>query len=172
MNLKVIGMDPGLANFGIVSAEYGAGGELAFTRVATMETTPCKDLSKGEDLIDRCWDLGRSINWWVTVHPYTVCVEAFSRPPNATSAIMLGSAHGVVGSLLSLWWPEELFVSSPQDIRKAVMHQEKVPKEEAVHEFLLENYPELKKFYDKDTKDRSRHWLDAAASVVAWKETA
>jgi Holliday junction resolvasome RuvABC endonuclease subunit len=96
---------------------------------------------------------------------YALCIEAFSRPPNVGSAIKLGASHGVLGAVARNYWPEIIYVETPQAVRKRVMGvaKGKTPPEDEVHAWLLARYPEL----DALMGGGRRHMLDAAAVVVA-----
>lgn len=176
--MKVIGMDPGIRNFGICVGHIHLGGSnVAFSKMTTMRTTPCKELSAAQDLIMRCDNLTRDLDYYVNegqeVHDvYAVCIEGFSRPPNVTSAIKLGAANGVVGALVERWCPEVIYIRSPQDIRRGVlpMPSKKVPAEEDVHAALLGRYDEVAVWKAVTPKYMHEHVLDAVAAVEAAKE--
>ncbi len=165
--MKVIGMDPGFANFGLVSAEVSDTYGLRFTNVATFVTKPCKELSAAQDLISRIEDTHLDVACWVGGGVQVLCIEGMSHPPNSSSAVKLGASHGMAASLSSMWVPERTYVESPQHIRKTVTGDKK-PTEQQAHDVLLAAHPELKTFYDTATKGARVHWMDAACAVLAW----
>jgi len=173
--MKVIGMDPGLRNFGICVAEVDPESyKVDFLDMTTLRTTPCDTLIKAQDLIMRADNMTHDIIHFVEkghgeADIFAMCVEGFSRPPSVTSAIMLGAAHGIVGALTQRWNPEVIHVQSPQAIRKSLIElpKKKTPPEEMVHEMLLNSWPEVKEWHSRTPKYMHEHVLDAVAAVAS-----
>jgi Holliday junction resolvasome RuvABC endonuclease subunit len=173
--MKVVGMDPGLRNFGICIAELDKDNvHLEFIEMATFTTKPCKDLTKVQDLIMRGDNMVDNLTYYVEqgedyANVFACCVEGFSRPPSVTSAIMLGAANGIVSALIARWSPEVISVETPQHIRKSILPQanKKTPSEELVHAHLLDTYPEVADWHSRHPKYMHEHVLDAVAAVVA-----
>jgi len=166
----IVGLDPGFANFGVVTA-WNLRGGLVFDRGAVIKTRPCKDLSKAEDLISRSDSLAQDLAWFVEQgrppDVFAVCCEGFSRPPHAGTAIKLGAANGIVGALCSRWTPNVISVETPSNIRKRIFGAKRTPPEADVHAWLIELYRELGPILEDYCKGDRLHILDAAAAVVA-----
>lgn len=161
----IIGLDPGFAHFGYCLADNW----LDVIDMGTIRTKKCDDYSNAEDIFSRCQDIGAYLAHTVSLlggDVYAVCVEGMSYPRNASSAVKLGAAHGVVAQLTNEWCPERIVVLSPQAIRKTITGKKKGYTEEEVHKRL--------RFDDRvdDWAEKARKWelphaLDARAAMVA-----
>lgn len=172
--MKVIGCDPGLATFGVVEAALAKNIEdVVFVRAACFFSTPCKELSKAQNLISRTEELAGNLSYFVDrgdyADVYAVCTEGHSYPRFTQAAVLLGAGNGVLGARLDDWQPHVIFCEQPQAIRKAVLGVGvgKTPPEADVHAFLLARYPELADMMKPLRKAARPHILDAAAAVVA-----
>lgn len=162
--MRLLGIDPGLASFGIASAVW-EDGVLRFTGGDCYRTKKNPDVPARQDLWERLQLLAAKLP---NPKAYDlVLVEGMSHVRDASVASKLSAVHGV----LATWCLSgELVagVSSPQDIRKTVLGASKVPPEAEVHDYLLENYPNLAEIVLSLPKYAQPHILDAGAAIVAF----
>jgi len=93
---KVLGLDPGLGNFGFAVLE-DVGGQVSFRACGLYESKPDRSLLHYEDFYRRCEGLGKWLTNLVEVYePDAIAVEAFSYPRQSRAASMLSASHGLV----------------------------------------------------------------------------
>src|SRR5689334_895797 len=146
--MKLIGIDSGLATFGVAVAELGPPG-LVFTDVAVWTTKPAakkRRLRKADDTAERCRELVAQLQALIVRHtPIALCVEAVALPfSRARSSVVssLGRVRGIVDALAEVHGLPVL-EETPQRLKVATAGVANATKE-AVREALEATYPELR----------------------------
>lgn len=174
--LKLIGLDPGLASFGLAVAELpnlGTGKPLFF-HVGVLRTEPSKELKrlrKMDDTAERCTYLAEQLNDLVQAHkPVALCVEAIALPWRPGSGIQtsvisaLGRVRGLI-DMLAVVHQLPVLEESPQRVKKAATGSIGATKEHVRLALELE-YPELAKLWPHQ-KTLQEHAADACGAIHA-----
>lgn len=168
--MKLIGLDTGLAAFGVAIAELGATG-LVFTHVEVWTTTPAaraRRLRKADDTSERVRLLaGRLHELIVATQPVALCTESIALPfGRVRSSVVsaLGRARGLVDALAEVHRLPVL-EESAQRLKAATAGTQKASKE-AVREGLEATYPELLGLWPSQAT-LIEHAADASAAIHA-----
>lgn len=168
--MRLIGVDGGLAAFGVAVADVTAGG-LRFESVEVWTTKPAakmRRLRRADDTAERIRALaGRLHDLIRTTRPIALTVEAVALPfgrarPSVISA--LGRARGIIDTLAEV---HRLAVleETAQRLKAAVTGAENASKEQ-VATVLEATYPELAAMWPTQ-KTLVEHAADAAAAIHA-----
>lgn len=176
MMLKLIGLDPGLANFGIAIAELPnlGSGKPKFTHLDVWRTEPSKQLKrirKMDDTAERCSYLALQLHDLVQAHrPIAICVEAIALPYRPgrgmqTSVISaLGRVRGLI-DMLAVAHQLPVLEESPQRVKKLATGIINASKESMSLHLGVE-YPELEEMWPHQ-KGLREHAADAAGVIHA-----
>lgn len=174
--LKLIGLDPGLANFGIAVAELPnlGSGKPRFIELKALRTEPSKDkkkLRKMDDTAERCTYLAEQLNDLVLAHkPIALCVEAIALPyrpgraPQTSVISALGRVRGLI-DMLAVVHQLPVLEESPQRVKKAATGSIGSTKS-LVQEALEREYPELRELWPPQ-RTLHEHAADACGAIHA-----
>lgn len=174
--LKLIGLDPGLANFGWSIAELPnlGSGKPRFINAGAWRTEPSKELKrlrKMDDTAERCTHLAELLRDLVEAHrPIALCVEAIALPyrPGRGMQISVISALGRVRGLIDMLAAERqlaVLEESPQRVKKLIAGTIGATKA-TVQEALEREYPELRSIWPTQLT-LLEHAADACAAIHA-----
>lgn len=165
--MKILGIDTGLASFGIAVADVSASG-LRFERVEVWTTKPTakkRRVRKADDTAERVRMLAGCLHQLIAeTRPVAVCVEAVALPfGRARSSVVsaLGRARGIVDALVEVHRLPVL-ESTPQEIKRGTAGADNASKD-SVRLALEAAYPELAALWPQATL--VEHAADAAASL-------
>lgn len=149
--MKVLGIDPGLANFGIGVLALGEDRDHVFDlRVVRTKPTPKKRrIRKADDLADRFQDIARELRSMITADVVAIGVEAAAFPPGrgAQKAVIhaLGRARGLV-DMIACEHQLPVFEMFPQELKKGTTGRQDSSKAD-IREALEKLYPEVVDFW-------------------------
>lgn len=173
MTLKLIGIDPGLANFGVSVAELPnlGSGKPHFVYLEVWRTAPSKELGrlrKLDDTAERVSHLALQLHDLVLAHqPVAICVEAIALPYGKIQSSVisaLGRVRGVIDALSQVHHLAVLEETSMR-LKKLATGKKGASKAEVV-EAMEREYPELRQLWPPQ-KTQLEHAGDAAAAVHA-----
>lgn len=173
--MKVLGVDPGLANFGWCLATYDQG-ILHVDDMGTVRTEKSKrKLTDSEDnhvrgqKIAECLEaLVLAFNTETQRHEVQVeciCAEAMSYVPSAANAAKMSRSWGVVDTI-SYQTRVAVLQRSPQEIKIATAGSKKASKA-GVIAAMSEAYPEIRNMLAPWPKGQHEHMVDALGAIVA-----
>lgn len=174
--LRLIGLDPGLANFGWSVAELPniGSGKPCFHSVGVWRTEPSKELKrlrKMDDTAERCTYLAEQLNDLVLAHrPVALCVEAIALPfrPGRgmqTSVVSaLGRVRGLI-DMLAVHHQLPVLEESPQRVKKLTAGTIGATKA-SVQQALELEYSELRALWPPQ-KTLLEHAADACGAIHA-----
>lgn len=168
--VKLIGIDPGLANFAIAVAHLTEDGWPVFERIDVWRTQPSKELKRGlrkmDDTAERCRFIALSLNDCLLEHrPVAICIEAIALPfGKIQSSVVsaLGRVRGLVDMAAEIHHLAVL-EEGPIRLKKLTTGNAKATKAE-VQASLESRYPELKKLWPTQTT-LHEHAADAAGLI-------
>lgn len=161
--VKIIGIDPGLANFGIAVFEVIPP---TFVRVEVWRTKPdhkARRIRKADDTADRCRELGRQLLDLVDERVIAIAVEAVALPHGKiqTSVVSaLGRVRGLIDAVAELHRLPVL-EETPQAVKRRLCGDRSASKD-AVRQELERRYPRLSELWPPQ-KTLLEHAGDAAA---------
>lgn len=168
--MKLIGIDPGLAAFGVCVAEVSAT-ELRFKTVEVWTTKPAghaRRLRKSDDTGERSRTIAARLHQLiVSQKPVALCIEATALPfgrVRSSVVSMLGRVRGVVDALAEVHQLPVL-EETPQRIKLAAAGAANANKD-AVREALESTHPELSALWPTQSS-LLEHAADACATVHA-----
>lgn len=168
--MKIIGLDPGYASFGIAVADLTVTGA-RFEQLRVVTTKPSaqkRTLRKADDMADRLAVVGRELRRFVGRDVVALCVEATVLPHERgiqTSVVSgLGRARGLV-DMLALEYGLPVIEEFPQTLKLITTGKRNATKEE-IRTALERLHPELAALWPARRGDLE-HAGDAAASVIA-----
>lgn len=169
--LKLLGIDPGLANFAMAFAEAGEA-KLLFTGIELVKTLPDADRRrrKTDETAERCRWIAMRLNDAIQREkPAAICVEAIALPfgriqQSVVSA--LGRVRGIIDGLAEIHQLPVLEAGS-QTLKKQVTGSVKASKLE-VQQALEKAHPELR-FLWPAHKDLHEHAADAAGLIYIFR---
>lgn len=168
--MKLIGLDTGLASFGIAVAEVTSSG-VRFERLDVWRTVPAsakRRLRKADDTADRVRTLAGYLHELIIeTKPVALCVEAIALPfGRARSSVVsaLGRARGIVDAIAEVHRLPVL-EETPQRLKHAVAGAQNATKE-AVRGALEATYAELRALWPVQAT-LVEHAADAAAAIHA-----
>lgn len=168
--MKLIGLDTGLASFGVAVADVTSDG-LRFESVEVWTTKPAskkRRLRKADDTAERVRGLAGQLNVLIiATEPVALCVEAVALPfGRARSSVVsaLGRARGIVDALAEVHRLPVL-EETPQRVKEASAGKTNASKEE-VRAALEAAYPEIAAHWPAQAT-LVEHAADAAAAVHA-----
>lgn len=175
--IKVAGIDPAFANFGMVKMTYNLlTGELKILDLQLIQTerlsTKIKTLRKNSDDLRRAQELIKGQEGQIGFHDFVAdCAVAFAEIPSgakdANAARALGIATGAVASC-----PIPLFEVQVAEAKLAAVGTKTASKDEMV-EWAYAEYPDAPWHTHKSkgvivpTVGKNEHLADAAAIVTA-----
>jgi Holliday junction resolvasome RuvABC endonuclease subunit len=171
--LKLIGIDPGMANFGVSVAELPnlGSGRPRFTFVSVWRTAPSTELGrlrKLDDTAERCSSLALQLHDLVQEHrPVALCVEAIALPYGRIQSSVisaLGRVRGIIDALSQVHQVAVLEETS-QRLKKLATGAKGATKQQ-VAEALEREYPELRQLWPPQ-KTLLEHAADACAAIHA-----
>lgn len=173
--MKVVGLDPAFANFGMVAGHLGTSdGEWQFhpmdMELLQTQGEPKKTrvTRKSSETLRRSQELNQGLRSFLDkVHPDVVFVEVPSGAQNANAAMGLGVAVGVLGSITV-----PVFEVAPTEIKALFTNRrESVPKQR-VMEWAYKLWPDAPWMVHGGRRTlANEHLADACAAVVAGVRT-
>lgn len=171
--VRVIGIDGGLANFGIAVAEVGANG-LVYSRVEVWTTKPSakkRRIRKADDTASRVRELAGQLHELIgAMRPVALAVEAVALPFGCARLSVisaLGRARGIVDTLAEVHGLPVL-EETAQHVKRETAGLANATKE-AVRESLEATYPELRAMWPAQV-GLIEHASDAAAVLHACRK--
>lgn len=169
MSVRVLGIDPGLANMGVCVVELdGKDIKVVFLEVlATQKSSKKKEVLASSDTVRRARELANALNAVVVrQRPMVMAVEAMSYPRNASSAAKTAVSWGVLATLAELF-DLPMVQASPQDMKKALCGNRSASKVEVQKE-LESHFPgAFHDFVTRYPKAQHEHGFDALGVVFA-----
>lgn len=173
--LRLVGLDTGLAAFGYAEAEIRPTG-LVFVGVEVWRTKPSparRRLRKCDDTADRVRFLAARLHEAIgVVRPVALCVEAVALPFGKSKASVisaLGRSRGVVDALAEVHRLPVLEETAAR-LKQATAGTASASKVE-VQTALEAAYPELRAMFAAVLPSMVEHCSDAAASIVACRNS-
>jgi len=173
--MRILGVDPGFANFGWCIARYD-GKELVVTGCGVIRTE--KDKRKvlaPVDNVERMRRIGDELEQvMLEVSPISnlverrisiICAESMSHVPHASSAAKLSLAWGVLAEA-SRVVQVPILQRSPQEIKKAVTGSKKASKAQ-MKDTLCKQFPSLSEPLGAVVGSLQEHPVDALGAIVA-----
>lgn len=164
----VLGVDPGLRNYGFAVLELRAEGPWLFD-CGCITTTKRKGEKWDDGFLRSTRELAEALSNLATGlggQLVAVVTEAYSRPPHSTSAAMVGAAWALTVAMLG---HVPIVQASPQQVRKSLLGKGNGAKAE-VHEVVRERHlSRLAELADCLPRGRMEHPLDAIAAFEASK---
>lgn len=168
--LRLLGLDPGLASFGLAVAHV-TDEQVRFVHVAVLTTEPMRGERKTDSTASRCHYLATQLAWWLADQvPHVVCCEAIALPFGKvqTSVVSaLGRVRGVVDALAAVRGIPVL-ESGPQALKRATVGTPSAAKAD-VKAALEGIYPELAALWPR-LRTQHEHAADACASILAARD--
>ena len=122
MNVRVLGIDPGLANMGVCVVELEEQ-DIRVVQVdvlATQKSSKKREVLASSDTVRRGREIANELNTVVVrKRPMVLAVEAMSYPRNASSAAKTAISWGVLITIAELF-DLPMVQASPQDVKKAL----------------------------------------------------
>jgi len=163
MSEAILGVDPGLGNFGLVIVNKE---NLDILEFHCLQTKKGKSRLAAEDVFLRGQQLTRNIN--DIIEPYDigiVCAESFSYPRNSAASAKMAISWGIICALTEqLKIP--LVMDSPQAIKKTLTGTSKASKEDVQMALTQKGYK-----LPKMAKAKLEHPSDALSSILACQHT-
>lgn len=173
--MKLVGMDTGLAAFGVAVAELGPRG-LVFARVEVWRTKPSSKrtkIRKADSTAERVRYLAGQLHGLiVATQPVALCVEAVALPFGKSKASVisaLGRARGIVDALAEVHRLPVLEEGASR-LKQATGCAANASKAD-VRAALEGAYPELREMFAAVLPSMVEHCSDAAASIVACRNS-
>lgn len=171
---RVLGVDPGFANFGAVVMDTRVDDDRAVLWAGVLRTK--KDTRKQRRMVDdnlqRTYELcAELIALFDTYQPTLVCAEAMSFPRSASVAGKMCLAWGVLATLLHQR-KVPLVQSSPQELKRAVCGTNTASKEEMAVALDARIGTALRPHLARLSKGQHEHVYDAVAAIVAAEKDA
>lgn len=172
--VTILGLDIGFAITGYAVADAVADGRLKLRALGVIETKASdkkqRNVRSVDDVARRVREVGDALDLHVTTADL-VTAEAFSYPPNASSAAKLAMVWGVVieqARIRNL----AMFRATPQEIKLAVAGRANASKN-AVEAALVERFGDLLvgDLLDGVPDGKHNHAFDALGSIVACLDT-
>lgn len=172
--VNVLGIDPGLANMGLVVVTLFPDNTQRVLRddqevpyiyhVHTEKMDKKRGVRASDDSVRRGRLVVRDLFAWFTrdLHIKVICAEAMSYPRNSTASNMLGISWGIIITAASLH-DLPIVQASPQDIKKAVCGRKDASKVDVQVE-LAAKYGIPVDMFNKTTRE---HPFDALGAVEA-----
>jgi crossover junction endodeoxyribonuclease RuvC len=168
MTVRLLGIDPGLANFGYAVVECVSRNDrklLNLGLITTAKSDKKKAVRSSDDNTRRAREIFDPISQIVTLHGIKViCAEAMSFPRSSSAAHKLGISWGLVVAL-SCHHSLPIVQASPQDIKNRLCANKKASKEDvqlALHQLYGADADP-----DQFTKTKREHPFDALGAVEA-----
>jgi Holliday junction resolvasome RuvABC endonuclease subunit len=166
--MRLIGMDPSLASFGLADVGY-AGHGILVDDVRVIVTKPDRRRSKTEDTSRRARLIAAQLEEYLRgreERPTALCVEAVALvygKTTLTTVSALGRIRGVVDAIAALW-RLPLIEHTPQTLKLEVTGRQDAEKAEMVST-LESRFPYLKPLWPPG--ELREHAADAIAAVLA-----
>ena len=155
--MRILGLDPGFANFGWAVL---SGGEFISAGVWRQQKS-VRRLSEYHQTYLRAVELGRKLRDLVErLKPSLVVAEEFSHVRNAAVNVKIGFAWGLVAAL-----DMRVVMVPSREVRRVLCGRRSATKT-AVHDRVITLHPELKRLIQAIPKTRQEHPLDAAAVIL------
>jgi crossover junction endodeoxyribonuclease RuvC len=169
MSIRVLGVDPGLANMGVAAVELTSDGEsiCEVSVFSTVKSTKKQNVNASSDTIRRARTLSLELaNFFERHRPCVVAVEAMSFPRNASSAAKTAVSWGLLVSEVRRY-NIPIVQASPQEMKRALCGKVSASKLE-VQEVLKARHPDaFHDFVREYPKRQHEHGFDAVGAVVA-----
>ena len=168
--MVVLGLDSGLARFGLAALRLEPDGSSAIVALDVFSSAPSTRKTHtlaGDDLARRARELAS----WLAIHlrrhqPAALCVESPSWPRNAGAAAKMGTAFGVLFALADEH-DLPLLQASPQAVKRAATGAKTASKDDVVGA-MRALYPEAS--WPRQT-GLHEHAADAIAVVIACQDS-
>lgn len=167
--MKVLGIDPGLANMGLCVVELKPRTEeVVFLEVLTTEKSNKKqNILVSSDTFRRCREMAASLNRvLVQQNPSIIAVESMSFPRNASSAAKTAVTWGIIGTLAELY-DLPVVQASPQEIKKCLCGKRTASKLDVQAELKLHFPDAFQSFVERYPQSKHEHGFDAVGVVFA-----
>lgn len=171
--VRVLGLDPGLATFGIAVVRILAEGETIeyMEVVKTKKSNAKRRVLVSEDDFTRARAI--AVRMSAAAHRYKVaglCFEAMSRPRNASSAFKVALSFGVIAQL-SAENDLPVLQVTPKELKKGVCGNSSASKDEVLLA-LHKRYPiQLERWLQPMNKGDREHPVDALGAIVTCLDT-
>lgn len=173
MGVCVLGIDPGLATFGVTLVDLQPEGEAVIDMAITTTSKSSKkqNVLAADDTFRRACELAEWFRVFLmnaTPPMQAICVESMSWPRNSSAAAKVAMAWGIIASVRN-HFGVPIVMASPQEIKVAVCGVKTASKEQVRHE-LCARYrgsEAIARFQEKVPKSKQEHGFDALGSVVA-----
>jgi Holliday junction resolvasome RuvABC endonuclease subunit len=172
--LRFLGLDPALACIGYALVDCDRG--ISVLRLGVIETKASSKLQRSvravDDNVRRTREVGDTFeSLGLLVHADAIMVEAFSHPPNASSAAKIALVFGAVVEMARCRGLA-LLQATPKEIKKAVTGRSSSSKE-AVAAALAIAYGEhlVADLLEGVAESKREHAFDALGAVVACLDT-
>jgi crossover junction endodeoxyribonuclease RuvC len=167
--IKVMGVDPGLANCGVSIVEIGAQGEAVYT-VEVFRSAPTPKKRKvlvADDNYRRAGELASFIQQRLELHrPAVIIAESMSFPRSSSAAAKMALCWGILASEAARR-SLPLVQVSPQEIKKALCGTKSASKDD-VQEALERRYSsQFEDFKLNVARTHQEHGFDSVGAVVA-----
>lgn len=168
--IKVVGLDPSLRNWGIVicSVELDTG----YMNVDSMITSRTSQQPNGGNVRATTWDIHSASSLYADVYNAVVdadivCVEVPTGAQNAKGATGHGICLGILGSLVS----DKFVFVTPQSVKKIIGSKDATKAESVA--LAVKRHPEAKwpKHHHKISVTKAEHCADAIHAIYAAAQT-
>jgi len=167
MSVVLLGIDPGLANFGYAVVEFGSWGKklVKLGHIRTEKSDKKKAVRSSDDNTRRAREIFQPLTTLISdFRPNVLCTEAMSFPRSSSASHKLGISWGVVVGL-SCIFELPIVQASPQDIKQKVCDNKKASKED-VQLALNAMYGDAADV-EQFVKTKREHPFDALGAVEA-----
>jgi Holliday junction resolvasome RuvABC endonuclease subunit len=171
--MKILSIDPGLANLGWISLNRGQDGGLGVVDggvICTAKRTKAQARKLGAETVSAS-NMRRTRELTAQIAPLffgseILIIEAQSSPRSSSSASKTAYSRGALIALATLAGLQ-VYEVQPKALKTALTGSQSASKGE-VETAVLEQLPELGVYLDSVTKMRREHLADAAGAALAW----
>lgn len=166
MPIKVVGIDPGLANCGLAILRLGATEEDdKVSNLQTITTSPnYSHKLTSYDYAERVGHISLALEPYVRKCDL-VCSESMSYPRNSVAATKIALTFGAIVTLCKLYKKPLVFVL-PQQLKSRIVGKRDASKEE-VEIALLDRFPDIENLLENIPRKVRDHATDALGTIVA-----
>lgn len=173
--MRVVGLDPAFANFGMVAADLRLSGAPG-ARVTPVAMSLVQTKGEGKDRVGfkssenlaRFREIHKALSAFLQTHrPELVFAEVPSGAQNANAAMALGGAVGILASI-----QQPIIEVSPLEVKRLfTQKQEAVPKA-VIRAWAYERWPEAQWIIHGGKRTlKNEHLADALATIEAGLQT-
>jgi crossover junction endodeoxyribonuclease RuvC len=170
----ILGIDPGLANFGWALVDFSNQGEklVECGVIRTEKSDEKRNVLASDDNFRRTRDVAKPLLTLFKKYDFAaICAESMSFPRSSSAAAKMAMTWGAI-AMLAVEYNLPVSQASPQEIKKTLCGRKDASKEE-IEEAVKKRYPTMEGLLDEQKLANSyrEHAYDAGAAIITALET-